>query len=277
MALPRSLLMNFINSPDALTRLKAVRCFVLDMDGTFYLGQELLPGAMEFFNAARATGHKILFLTNNSSHDGEYYVEKLHNMGCDVLDSEVYTSGMATCQYLNRVMKGKKAFLLGNKYLRSEFHKFGVPVSQGNPDIVVIGYDTTINYEKLCRVCALVRSGIPYIATHPDFNCPTEDGFVPDIGAVIAYIQASTGRVPDYVVGKPNEGIVEGMLELTGMGPGELCICGDRLYTDIATGVNHGLLSVCVLTGEATQASISESTVKPDLVFDRLGDLVNYL
>lgn len=269
--------MSFANTSAALARLTDVRCFVLDMDGTFYLGSKLLPGSLEFFNAVKESGRQVLFLTNNSSRDADYYLDKLNGMGCPVQDGEVYTSGMAACQYLNRYMRGKKVFLLGNKYLRSEFRKHGVPLSQDSPDVVVIGYDTTINYEKLCRVCDLVRTGMPYIATHPDYNCPTETGFVPDIGAIIAFIHASTGRMPDTVVGKPNTPIVDGMLELTGMKPHELCICGDRLYTDIATGVNACVLAVCVLTGEATAEDIGKSTVQPDLVFDRLADLIQYL
>lgn len=269
--------MSFVNSPAALARLKAVRCFVLDMDGTFYRGGELLPGSLDFFRTVKASGRRVLFLTNNSSRDGDYYVDKLRNMGCAVGDGDVYTSGMATCRYLNRVMPGRKVFLLGNRHLKSEFRKYGVPLSQDDPEIVVIGYDTTLDYDKLCKVCDFVRAGLPYIATHPDYNCPTERGFVPDIGAIIAFIQASTGRLPDYVVGKPNEGIVNGMLELTGMSSGELCICGDRLYTDIATGVNHGLLSVCVLTGEAAPGDIEASAVKPDLVFERLKDILAYI
>jgi HAD superfamily hydrolase (TIGR01450 family) len=269
--------MSFVNSPDVLARLKAVRCFVLDMDGTFYLGDRLLPGSLDFFTTVKSSGRRVLFLTNNSSHDADYYLDKLRGMGCAVAEGEVYTSGMAACRYLNRFMQGKKVFLLGNKYLRSEFRKYAVPLSQENPDVVVIGYDTTINYEKLCRVCDLVRSGMPYIATHPDYNCPTEGGFVPDIGAIIAYIHASTGRMPDTVVGKPNAGIVDGMLELTGLAPQELCICGDRLYTDIATGLNNGILAVCVLTGEAAEEDIEASDVQPDLVFGRLADILNHL
>lgn len=269
--------MHFANTADMLRRLKSVHCFVLDMDGTFYLGNRLLEGSMDFYDSVKATGRRILFLTNNSSRDGDYYVEKLRNMGCPAETGDVYTSGMAACRYLKAALPGVKVFLLGNKYLRSEFTKYGIPLSQDNPGAVVIGYDTTLNYEKLCKVCALVRTGMPYVATHPDFNCPTPEGFVPDIGAIIAFIHASTGRMPDYVAGKPNEGIVNGMLELTHMGAGELCICGDRLYTDIATGVRHGLLSVCVLTGEATPEEIELSAVKPDLVFNRLADMIPYL
>jgi HAD superfamily hydrolase (TIGR01457 family) len=269
--------MNFVNGGDALKRLRSVRCFVLDMDGTFYLGDKLLEGSLKFYDTVRDSGRRVLFLTNNSSRDGEYYLEKLRNMGCGVRQGDVYTSGMATCRYLNRVMKGRKVFLLGNKYLRSEFRENGVPLSKENPEIVVIGFDTTLDYEKLCQVCDLVRSGMPYIATHPDYNCPTETGFVPDTGSIIAFIQASTGRYPDYIVGKPNEGIVLGMLDQTGLAASELCICGDRLYTDIATGANNGILSVCVLTGEAKPADIEASQVKPDLVFERLSDILENL
>lgn len=269
--------MSSANGPSAFARLQAVRCFVLDMDGTFYLGDRLLPGSLAFLDALRSSGRRALFLTNNSSRDADYYLEKLRGMGCAVEEGDVYTSGMATCRYLNRFMPGKKVFLLGNKYLRSEFRKFGVPIAGEDPEVVVVGFDTTLGYGKLSRVCALVRSGMPYIATHPDFNCPTPEGFVPDAGSIIAFIHASTGRLPDTVIGKPNGGIVQGMLERTGFSAGELCICGDRLYTDIATGVNNGMLSVCVLTGEATLEDIEKSPVKPDLVFDSLADIVRYL
>jgi HAD superfamily hydrolase (TIGR01450 family) len=261
----------------ALNRLRTARCFVLDMDGTFYLGNRPLPGSFEFLDAVRSSGRRALFLTNNSSRDAEYYVEKLRGMGCDVEPGDVYTSGMAACRYLNRFMPGRKVFLLGNKFLRSEFRRHGVPLAREDPEVVVVGYDTTLDYDKLCRVCALVRAGLPYIATHPDLNCPTPEGFVPDAGAIIAFIQASAGRLPDMVVGKPNEGIVQGMAEMTGVPPGEMCICGDRLYTDIATGVANGMLSVCVLSGEATREDIEKSPVKPDLVFGSLADMIAYL
>ena len=269
--------MSFANREEALRRLRGVRCFVLDMDGTFYLGERLLAGSLDFYRHALNRGRQVLFLTNNSSRDGEYYADKLRSMGCVAGEEAIYTSGMATCQYLNRVMPGKKVYLLGNRYLKGEFRRFGVPLTVDNADVVVIGFDTTLDYGKLTRVCDMVRSGIPYIATHPDFNCPTETGFVPDIGATIAYIKASTGREPDCIVGKPHAEIVRGLLERTGLAPGELAICGDRLYTDIATGVRNGILSVCVLTGEATPQDIEDSPIQPDLVFERLADLVPYI
>ena len=122
-----------------------------------------------------------------------------------------------------------------------------------------------------------MRAGLPYIATHPDFNCPTETGYAPDIGAIIAFIEASAGRRPDLILGKPYAGIVEEALRLTGLQKDELAMVGDRLYTDIATGKNFGMLSILVLTGEATRADLESSEVQPDLIFERLSAMNQYL
>lgn len=268
--------MSFSNSAGKIARLRAVRCFVLDMDGTFYLGDRLIEGSLAFYEAARASGRRVLFLTNNSSRDGQYYARKLQRMGCPAPEEDVYTSGMATCQVLNREYPGKPVYLLGNEALRGEFSRYGVPMD-GRPEVVVVGFDTTLTYEKLCRVCDLVRAGLPYLATHPDFNCPTETGFVPDVGAILAFIEASTGRRPDRIIGKPHPDIVQGLLERTGLPPEALCICGDRLYTDIATGVRNGILSVCLLSGESTLEDVAAAPEPPDLVFNRLEEMIPFL
>jgi HAD superfamily hydrolase (TIGR01450 family) len=264
-------------NPGELSLLSRVRCFVLDMDGTFYLEDRPIEGALDFYEAARASGRRVLFLTNNSSKDGRHYVDKLNRMGCPVTQDDVYTSGMATCQMLRREYPGVPVYLLGNESLRGEFERYGIRLCDREPGLVVVGFDTTLDYRKLCAVCDFVRAGLPYIATHPDLNCPTATGFVPDAGAILAFIEASTGRRPDRIVGKPHADIVRGMLEMTGMPPDALCICGDRLYTDIATGVNNGILSVCVLSGETTRKDLAASAVQPDLVFTRLGDMIEYL
>lgn len=269
--------MDIINTKEALRKLKTIRCFALDMDGTFYLGDRLLDGALDFYNIMQSRGVSIVFMTNNSSHDRAYYVEKLQRMGCNATDEQIYTSGMAACQYLRRVYPGKKVWLLGNAFLRRECLQYGILLTDEDPDVVLVGFDTTLDYEKMTRVCDYIRSGLPYIATHPDFNCPVENGFIPDIGAIMAFIEASTGRKADVVIGKPNAPIVDGLMEMTGMQKEEICICGDRLYTDIATGVRHGLLSVCVLTGEATPEDIAVSKIRPALVFPRLKDVAVYL
>jgi Predicted sugar phosphatases of the HAD superfamily len=253
--------------------LNDVKCFLLDMDGTFYLGDQLIEGSLSFIEKVKATGRDFLFLTNNSSHNALFYVEKLHRMGLEVPRSKVMTSGEATCEKLLELYPGKRAFVLGNEYLVEEFKEAGIPVDMENPEIVVIGFDTTLDYAKMRAVCDFVRAGLPYIATHPDFNCPTETGFMPDIGAIIAFIKASTGRTPDLVVGKPNSGIVEAVLRRTGLKKEELAMVGDRLYTDIQTGLNSGILSILVMSGETTEEMLSQSPTKPDLKFARLSEM----
>ncbi len=269
--------MSFTNRREFLDGLKKVECFVLDMDGTFNLDMNIIPGAMDFYNKAIKMGKRVVFLTNNSSRDGGHYVEKLHDLGCPAKQEDVYTSGMATCQYVVREYAGKKVFLLGNEHLKAEFERYGIEIVDENPDIVVIGFDTTLDYEKMTKVCDFVREGLPYIATHPDYNCPTETGFIPDIGAIIAFIKASADREPDIIVGKPYEEIMRGLMQMTNLPKDKIAICGDRLYTDIATGVNFDILSVCVLTGETSLEDIEKSEVVPHLVFESLGVMKDYI
>lgn len=267
----------FLLDKEYINRLRGVRCFMLDMDGTFYLGDNPIEGSLDFLDALRRTGREALFLTNNSSKDSDTYLRRLRRMGVEAPFLRVYTSGQAAGRYVRVNFAGKRAFLLGNELLRGELEAMGAPVDGDHPDYVLIGFDTTLDYAKLTRVCDLVRAGLPYVATHPDFNCPTETGFIPDIGAIMAFIKASTGRDPDVVIGKPNKGIVEGALELTGIPAGQSAMVGDRLYTDIATGVNFGMTSVLVLSGEASMEDVQASDVKPDMIFDRLSDMIPYL
>jgi len=260
-----------------MNRLNDVRLFLLDMDGTFYLGSELIEGSLDFIEKVKATGRDFLFLTNNSSHNSAFYVEKLKKMGLTVDRSKVMTSGEATCEKINELYPGKRAFVLGNEFLVKDFEEYGITVDQENPEIVVIGFDTTLDYAKMTAVCDFVRAGLPYIATHPDFNCPTETGFIPDIGAIMAFIEASTGRRPDLIVGKPNTGIVEAVLRRTGLRCEELAMVGDRLYTDIETGLRSGMLSILVMSGETTEEMLASSSTIPDLKFGRLADMNEYL
>ena len=254
-------------SPEQIrAALQRVRAFLLDMDGTFYLGDRVLEGSMEFLDAVERTGRKYLFLTNNSSRSVKHYVEKLHRLGLDVGEEKILTSGQAAAQYLLREHPGKRVYLLGNPSLEEE-----------DPDLVLVGFDTTLDYAKMCRVCDLVRAGLPYVATHPDFNCPTETGFIPDIGAIMAFIEASTGRRADVVIGKPHGEIVRAAQERLGLAPGEMAMVGDRLYTDVRTGVDHGLCAILVLSGEGTLADIETMHIEPDLIFARLGSMIPYL
>jgi HAD superfamily hydrolase (TIGR01450 family) len=258
-------------------RLAGIRCFLLDMDGTFYRGNQILDGSLAFLDTVRTTGRQALFLTNNSSKSADVYIEKLRSMGVRDPFLRVLTSGRAAGQYALRAFPGQSAFVLGTEMLRSELQSIGIGIDDRNPDYVIVGYDTTLDYAKMTRVCDLVRAGLPYIATHPDFNCPTETGFAPDIGAIIAFIEASAGRRPDVIVGKPYRGILDEVMRITGLRTDQLAMAGDRLYTDIAISARHGMLGILVLTGEAAREDIVKSPDQPDLVFDRLSDMIEYL
>lgn len=263
---------------DVRAQLADVRCFLLDMDGTFYLGDHLIEGSLDFLDALERTGRDAWFLTNNSSKSAQAYVRKLAAMGVKPrFCRQVITSGHAAAHYVLDRFPGGKGYLLGNEALTEELVGMGLTFTQDDPDYVLVAFDTTLNYAKMCRVCDLIRAGKPYIATHPDFNCPTENGFIPDMGAIMAFIEASTGRRADVILGKPYEGIVREAVMRTGRPLGEMAMVGDRLYTDVATGVNHGMKGVLVLSGEATMDDVARSDVKPDLIFDRLADMIPYL
>lgn len=257
--------------------LKDIKLFLLDMDGTFYLGDRLIDGSLDFIRRVRETGRDFMFLTNNSSHNAPFYVEKLRKMGLEIDRSRIMTSGEATCEKIRALYPDKRVFLLGNEFLAQDFREAGIEIDAKHPEIVVIGFDTTLDYAKLCAVCDFVRAGLPYIATHPDFNCPTETGFIPDIGAIMAFIEASTGRRPDLIVGKPHTGIVEAVLRRTGLKASELAMVGDRLYTDIETGLRSGMLSILVMSGETTEEMLAHSPTIPDLKFGKLSDMNDLL
>ena len=254
--------------------IQAIRCFLLDMDGTIYLGDQLIEGTHAFLQAAKQSGRKVLFLTNNSSKNGETYLRKLSQMGLDAGPEDVLTSGQAAAQTIMQRYPGKKVWVMGNDLLKEELCSLGLPVVEREPDIVLTAFDTQLTYQKLWDCCDYVRQGLPYIATHPDFNCPTETGFMPDLGAMTELICASTGRRPDRVIGKPERDIFACASARTGVPLSQCAMCGDRLYTDIAAGQKQGLFSILVLTGETKLEDLAASDIKPDLVLDRLADLV---
>ncbi|WP_035171818.1 HAD-IIA family hydrolase [Caldanaerobius polysaccharolyticus] len=257
--------------------LKGIKCFILDMDGTFYIGDKLIPGALEFLKFLKNTDRRYLFLTNNSSKDRGYYVKKLINMGVsDITEGDVFTSGEATAMYIKKLNKGNRVFLVGTPYLEDELRRFGIDIVEDKPDHVVVGFDTTLTYDKLWKACDYVRNGVNYIATHPDFNCPVEGGYMPDCGAIIAFIKASTGREP-FIVGKPYPEIIRSVFERTGLGSDRLAIVGDRLYTDIKTGINAKIASILVLTGETKREDLEASDIQPDYVVDSIGDIISLL
>lgn len=257
--------------------LKKITCFALDMDGTVYLGERWIDGARGFLDAVEKAGKQYIFLTNNSSKGPENYVEKLARMGLYVDGGRIVTSGQATIDYLKRNYPGKRVFLLGNELLTREFAEEGIVLDDVNPELVVTGFDTSLTYAKMCKACDFVRSGLPYIATHPDFNCPTETGFIPDAGAIHAFIHASAFRYPDRVIGKPGGDIMDYLAKRAGARREQTAVVGDRLYTDVAAGVNNGYTGILVLSGEATVQDVEKSDVVPDLIFDSVKEMVRYL
>ncbi len=250
--------------------------FIIDMDGTFYLDGNLIDGAMDFLQRVKALGKDFYFFTNNSSNNVAVCREKLHKMGCDVSDDKIIISSHVTADFLNRMRPGKRVFLLGNARLTADFQKAGIPLVTENPDIVVLGFDTTLTYQKLWDACRYIADGAEYIATHPDFNCPTADGFMPDTGSMMALIQASTGKKP-LVMGKPHHYTVDYLTNRLGCTREELCFIGDRLETDILIGQKHNIPSVLVLTGVTSRADYEKSDIEASAVEDSLKSFAAHL
>ncbi|MCL1896180.1 MAG: HAD-IIA family hydrolase [Clostridiales bacterium] len=280
--------------------LKRIKVFVLDLDGTFYLGERLLPDSLRFVARVRQTGRRFLFFTNNSSKTPERYLEKLSRMGLELTRKDIVTSGDVTIDYLKENHAGASVYLMGTEALREEFMAAGVrlfgdgagsagdgagsacdgtgPAGEcaGTPDVVVCAFDTELTYQKLERACTFIRDGAAFLATHEDINCPTEEGFIPDCGSLCAAISLSTGRQPRFL-GKPHKETAKKVFAITGAAPGELAFVGDRLYTDVAAGVENGAFGLLVLSGETKEEDIAASRIKPDAVFFDLGEIADLL
>ncbi|MEG2595004.1 MAG: HAD-IIA family hydrolase [Ruthenibacterium sp.] len=257
-----------------MKHLRDTKLFLLDLDGTFYLDDILLPGAAEFLQICRENGIAFSFLTNNSSKSKEDYLAKLHKLGVAVGTEVIYTSGDAMLRYLAENQFGKELLLIGTESLKTQFAAAGYTVDAARPSAVVLGFDTTITYAKLVALCDAVRAGVPFLATHPDFNCPVANGgMIPDIGAVLAFVKASTGCVPKAIVGKPNAYIVKAAAANFGVAVEDICMVGDRLYTDIALR-QSGCAAALVLCGETSAADYAAQTaVKADFVCENLAAL----
>ena len=256
--------------------LDKVKLFVLDMDGTFYLGDRRIDGALDFIHKVKETGRDFIFFTNNSSKNGSMYIEKLAAMDCPITKDRIMTSGDVTAAYLKSKYPGKKVYLVGTPALEAVFREEGICLTEEKPEVVVIGFDMTLTYVKLERACTYIREGAVFLATHKDINCPTETGFIPDCGAICAAITLSTGVLPRYL-GKPCRETLDMVLQRTGYNKDEIAFVGDRIYTDVATGVNNGALGILVLSGETKRADIAASEGQPDGVFESLKELLDYL
>ncbi len=264
-----------------MERLKDIKCFLFDMDGTINLGNELIPGMEGFFDELVGSGREFYLLTNNSSKGHGHYVEKMKKLGIEVPEDKVLISTDAFIFYMKTVNPYARLFVLGTQQLKDALRKVGFTLTttlEEETDYVVVGFDMELNYENLTIACRLIDRGVPYVATHPDVRCPIEgEEFIPDCGAFIECIKTATGKSPKVITGKPYSYMVDTAVAKTGYKKEEIAMVGDRLSTDIAFGVNNGILAVLVLTGEASMEDVEKSSVKPDIILPHAKEILNHL
>ncbi|MEA3364183.1 MAG: HAD-IIA family hydrolase, partial [Candidatus Hydrogenedentes bacterium] len=246
--------------------------FLLDMDGTLYLGANPIEGAVEFIRYLAETDRKRLFFTNNCSVDAAHYEQKLARMGIPATREDILTSGEATVRYLMNETPYRRVYVLGTPSFEAELIAGGLRLADEKPDAVLLAFDRTLTYAKLAKACAFLRDGAPYIATNPDKVCPTETGYIPDCGSMAALLFESTGRMPKYI-GKPNPEMVAMGLQKLGGIPEETVMVGDRLYTDMQMAYDSGVTSILVLSGETKEADLKQAGRRPDFVFPSVNAL----
>lgn len=257
------------------------KLFLLDMDGTLYLGNRLFDGTIDFLNEVRARGGRYIFVTNNSSKSVNDYVAKLNRMGIEATEEDFLTSSQATGEYLLQYHKNDKMYVFGTQSLKKELYSRGLNITDKYEEgiqAVVMGFDTELTFQKLEDTCKLLigHDEIPYIATNPDWVCPTEYGSVPDCGSISHALKNSIGRLPRFI-GKPEPEMVYLAMKKTGFGPDETVVIGDRIYTDIASGLNAGVSTALVMSGETTYDVLEASERKPEFVFKDIREICGLL
>lgn len=264
-------------------RLGALRHIVLDLDGTLYLDDHLFTWTKPFLEALRRMGVGYTFLTNNSSRSTGQYVRKLHRLGVVAQPEEIYLSTHNAIDYLQRRHpSAKSVFALGPDGLREEFTNAGFDVAPFDtttaPQVVVVGFDTDLTYKRLCQTAYWIQQGIPFIATHPDRVCPTQQATVlVDCGSILQCLITATGREPEAVLGKPNPQMLYSIRDRHRLEDHQVGMVGDRLYTDIAMARAANMMAILTLSGESTEKEALESTAKPDLIIQHVGELTDHL
>ncbi len=263
--------------------LKNIKHIALDMDGTIYNGTTLFPFTIPFLAKLKEMGIGYSFLTNNPSKSTSDYLVHLSKMGINAVREEMYTSAQATISYIKtNIPKAKRLFLLGTPSMIKEFEQAGfistADDEDDTPDAVVVGFDMTLSYDRLCRASWWVAQKLPYVATNPDRVCPTDKKTIlVDCGAIYTCIEHATGRLPDIVVGKPNPSMLDGILERYKLQPSEVLMVGDRIYTDVKMAQNAGAIGVLVLSGETTMDIVGISDTVPDIIAQNLMELESML
>lgn len=248
---------------------RKIKHVALDMDGTIYMGSHLFPFTQDFLKMLRDNGIGYSFLTNNPTRSISDYLAKLEKMGIEATADNMYTTAVATIDHLKANMPDvKRIFVIGTPSMKAEFERAGFELTSEDPgdmpQALIVAFDTTLEYGRLCHASWLASQGLPYIATNPDRVCPTNlDTVLVDCGSLCACIEHATGRKPDLVIGKPNPGMLDGILYRHGLKPDEIAMCGDRIYTDVAMARNAGALGVLVLSGETTLDTAMNSDPQP--------------
>lgn len=258
------------------SQLRKIRHVALDMDGTIYLGDRLFPSTPAFLAQLQKLQIGYSFLTNNSSHSREDYVQKLRRMGLAITSDQVYTSTHATAEFLQAQFPTlRRLFVLGTPSMQQEMQSLGFTLADENtpPEAVVVGFDRTLQYDRLCQAAWWISRGLPFIATHPDRICPTNlPTVLVDCGSICAALEHATGRAP-VVIGKPDPRMLAGLRLRLGFQPEQVAMVGDRLTTDMALARASNTLGILVLTGEATRPQAEASPWPPDLIVSDLAEL----
>lgn len=263
---------------DKVNQLEQIKLYLFDMDGTLYLGNSLYDFTIELLDTLKNTGRKYLFMTNNSSKSVDDYIKKLANLGIPAVREDFITSSQATAYYLKEHHSGKKLYVCGTESLKQELQSEGFIVTDNLDEVecIVMGFDTELSFKKLEDVSRLlaVHPNLPYIATNPDYVCPTEFGSVPDCGSVCDMIFNATGKRP-VVIGKPSPLMPELAMKRHGFSKEETAVVGDRIYTDVKSGLNAGITGILVMSGETTYDILEASEDKPHFVLKNAGEIIN--
>lgn len=250
--------------------------FMIDLDGTIYKGGNPIPGAKEFIETLQEKKIPFVFLTNNSSSSREHYLNKLTSMGFKISLDNVLTSTTATVMYIQKFHPNAKVFPLGTPEFVKEVVDHGIPISENDPDIVLLAFDKTITYDKINLAYHHLMKGCELIATHPDDLCPTENGYDVDIGPFIRMFESLTGRKAT-VIGKPNPLMIEMAASAMDARHKEMIMVGDRLYTDMRMAADAGIGSILVLSGETSEEDLLASPLRPTFVLPSVASIPNVL
>ncbi len=261
-----------------MSDLKDIKLFLLDMDGTIYIDNDLFDGTIDFLNYVKEIGGRYMFMTNNSSKSVDKYIEKLASLGISATEDDFLTSTNAIIPVLKEAGY-KKVYAFGTNSFKEQLRDADIPITdklEDDIDCLCMGFDTELCFQKLEDACILLNRGIDYIATNPDWVCPTRYGSVPDCGSISQILQTATGRLPRFI-GKPQPEMAYLAMKKTGYSKDETAVMGDRLYTDIACGVNADISTIFVLSGEGTMDDVKKSDTKPQYIFKNIKEIYNYM